>query len=367
MWSSKILKTILLFVEEQLFPPTSFTLMRLPFPLIRRPRCLRLTPPHNHRRTLLTLAIETSGGDTAAAILEKQKAKSTLHFHDKVTSDNRAFQGVHPLIALESHQKSLALLVNRALQSLPVRTAESATWGNAVQICGAKGEADTLREKPDFITVTRGPGMQSNLMTGLDMAKGLAVAWQVPVVGVNHMQAHALTPRLVSSLDAASESEESLPRFPFLSLLVSGGNTMLVHSSDIVSHSILAEKTDIPVGNVLDKCARDILPKALLDNGKSVMYGPMLEAFAFPNGEKDYDYTPPETQRGLNTMKTTQFGWAIRPPLSEDKSASMEFSYSGLGAVIRRIVEGNPEMSDPERRLLAQETMRVAFEHLASR
>ncbi|OBT95805.1 hypothetical protein VE01_06441 [Pseudogymnoascus verrucosus] len=341
--------------------------MRLPFPLIRRPRCLPLTRPHNRRRTLLTLAIETSCDDTSVAILEKQKAKSTLHFHDKVTSDNRAFQGVHPLIALESHQKSLALLVNRALRSLPEREAGSATWGNAVQIRGAKGEADTLREKPDFITVTRGPGMQSNLMTGLDMAKGLAVAWQVPVLGVNHMQAHALTPRLVSSLNASSESAESHPRFPFLSLLVSGGNTMLVHSSDIVSHSILAEKTDIPVGNVLDKCARDILPKALLENGKSVMYGPMLEAFAFPNGAKDYDYTPPETQRGLNTMKTTQFGWAIRPPLSEDKSSSMEFSYSGLGAIIRRIVESNPEMSDPERRLLAQETMRVAFEHLASR
>ncbi|KFY18784.1 hypothetical protein V491_04700, partial [Pseudogymnoascus sp. VKM F-3775] len=142
---------------------------------------------------------------------------------------------------------------------------------------------------------------------------------------------------------------------------------MLVHSSDIVSHSILAEKTDIPVGNVLDKCARDILPASLLDNGKSVMYGPMLEAFAFPNGAEGYDYTPPETQRGLNMMKTTEFGWAIRPPLSEDKSSSMEFSYSGLGAIIRRIVEGNPEMSDLERRVLAQETMRVAFEHLASR
>ncbi|OBT88846.1 hypothetical protein VE02_03170 [Pseudogymnoascus sp. 03VT05] len=345
--------------------------MRLPPPLIRLPRCLPLTRPHN-RRTLLTLAIETSCDDTSVAILSKHKAKSTLHFHDKVTSDNRAFQGVHPLIALESHQKSLALLVNRALQSLPERDAGSATWANAVRIRGADGDTHTLRERPDFITVTRGPGMQSNLMTGLDTAKGLAVAWQIPVLGVNHMQAHALTPRLVSSLrnDASAEAggdEALLPRFPFLSLLVSGGNTMLVHSRDIVTHSILAEKTDIPVGNVLDKCARDILPAELLENGKSVMYGPLLEAFAFQNGAEDYDYTAPETQRGLNTVKMTEFGWAIRPPLSEDKSANMEFSYSGLGAIIRRVVEGKPEMEERERRVLARETMRVAFEHLASR
>jgi N6-L-threonylcarbamoyladenine synthase len=341
--------------------------MRSPFTLIRRARCLSIARYHE-RRPLLTLAIETSCDDTSVAILEKQNTRSTLHFHEKVTSDNRAFQGVHPLVALESHQKSLALLVNRALQSLPERPNESATWTNAIQVHGSDtGYSHTLRKRPDFITVTRGPGMQANLMTGLDTAKGLAVAWQIPILGVNHMQAHALTPRLVSSLNASSASLDVGPAFPFLSLLVSGGNTMLVHSSDIVSHSILAEKTDIPVGNVLDKCARDILPASLLDNGKSVMYGQMLETFGFPGGAKDDDYAPPATQCEINTMKTTQFGWALRPPLSVDKGSAMEFSYSGLGAAVRRIVVGNPAITDLERRVLAQETMRVAFEHLASR
>jgi N6-L-threonylcarbamoyladenine synthase len=207
--------------------------------------------------------------------------------------------------------------------------------------------------------------MQSNLMTGLDTAKGLAIAWQIPLLGVNHMQAHALTPRLVSSLSAPTAA--ITPRFPFLSLLVSGGNTMLVHSRDLVNHAILAEKTDVAVGNVIDKCARDILPPSFLEDGKSVMYGPLLEAFAFPNGSTDYAYTAPATKHNVNEMRTSEFGWALRPPLSRDKPYSMEFSYSGLGAAVRRVVEGNPDMADTERRLLARETMRIAFEHLASR
>jgi len=97
------------------------------------------------------------------------------------------------------------------------------------------------------------------------------------------------------------------------------------------------------------------------------MYGPLLEAFAFPSGSADYAYEAPATKHGVNEMRTSEFGWTLRPPLSRDKPYSMEFSYSGLGAAVRRVVEGNPDITDAERRVLARETMRVAFEHLASR
>jgi N6-L-threonylcarbamoyladenine synthase len=112
------------------------------------------------RRFLLTLAIETSCDDTAVAVLETQTlANNTtgavLHFHKKITSNNTAYHGVHPLASLYSHQENLAGLVDEAIQNLPPKCL------------------------PDFVSVTRGPGMRSNLFTGLDTAKGLAAAWQV--------------------------------------------------------------------------------------------------------------------------------------------------------------------------------------------
>lgn len=107
----------------------------------------------------MTLAIETSCDDTSVAIVEKELQDSQpvarIHFHEKVTSNNAAFRGVHPLVSLQSHQENLAILVSKAIQHLPDR------------------------RLPDFVSVTRGPGMRSNLFTGLDTAKGLAVAWQV--------------------------------------------------------------------------------------------------------------------------------------------------------------------------------------------
>lgn len=112
----------------------------------------------------MTLAVETSCDDTSVAVVEKGvhdgNTVARLHFHKKLTSNNTQFQGVYPLVALKSHQENLANLVAEAIDHLPAH--------------------DGVRRLPDFVAVTRGPGMRSNLFTGLDTAKGLAVAWQVP-------------------------------------------------------------------------------------------------------------------------------------------------------------------------------------------
>lgn len=153
-----------------------------------RPRCRtlqavvrsRILPPPQWRprRCLMTLAIETSCDDTSVAIVEKEtrhgRTTAQLHFHKKVTSDNAVYQGVHPLVSLLSHQENLAMLLHEAMRSLPMRDGE---------IPPEDAQASTVdlatRRLPDFVSVTRGPGMRSNLFTGLDTAKGLAVAWQV--------------------------------------------------------------------------------------------------------------------------------------------------------------------------------------------
>ena len=130
-----------------------------------------------NRRPLITLAIETSCDDTSVAILEHRDRsrfpRAVLHFHKKITSNSSVYQGIHPIVSLESHQESLATLINEAIQELP--SADFHEGDDAIAVANQAWR----KRKPDFISVTRGPGMRSNLFTGLDTAKGLAVAWQV--------------------------------------------------------------------------------------------------------------------------------------------------------------------------------------------
>ncbi|KAI4229920.1 MAG: hypothetical protein L6R36_000429 [Xanthoria steineri] len=324
-------------------------------------------------RQLITLAIETSCDDTSVAVLETARRNGTsqdqraaiLHFHEKVTADNARFRGVHPIVALESHNKQLAPLVAEALRNSP-----SPDQGSpSISIRSPSGWLE--KSKPDFISVTRGPGMLSSLNTGLNTAKGLATAWQVPLVGVNHMLAHALTPRLVHALE--TENNERLsPEFPFLTLLVSGGHTMLVHSKALTHHAILANTMDIAIGDCIDKMARHILPVGVIEDSAEMMYGRLLEHFAFPNGPSDHRYIAPRTRAEDLSQKPSIWGWALTAPLSRTRSGSrskdMAFSFAGLGSAIERICHRiETAMTLDERRDVAREAFRVAFEHLASR
>lgn len=320
-------------------------------------------------RQLITLAIETSCDDTAVAILEKQGNSATLHFNEKITANNGAYKGIHPLVALESHQENLSALIRKAVQHLPHTSAR----GNG--------------RIPDFVSVTRGPGMRANLCTGLDTAKGLAVAWEIPLLGVHHMQAHALTPRLDYALCNTDPNSPLDPPFPFLSLLVSGGHTLLIHSESLTRHKILANTLDIAIGDCIDKAARSILPASLLVDAPSGAFGPLLEHFAFPNGSADYNYTPPSSRAEelASCTRPSPYGWPFALPLAigegGKKSRTLAFAFSGMNTYVQRLAERgwdrdanklsktrrDSPISQDEVRYLAQEVQRVAFEHLASR
>ena len=325
--------------------------------------------------------------DTSVAILEKHDTKSpssslspfpalaTLHCHQKITSNNTPYGGIHPLISLDSHQENLATLVASSLQYLPdAHLHPDSSPASTIPIRLPNGTT-TQKLKPTFITATRGPGMRSSLSTGLDTAKGLAAAWQIPFLGVNHMQAHALTPRLVSALSSPTTTAPT-PRYPFLTLLVSGGHTLLAHSISATNHPILASTTDIAIGDCLDKIARLVLPSEPVPD-MPTMYGPLLERFAFPQdeiGSSDYDYKAPSTRHEELIQHPTAWGWALGVPLAETRA--MEYSFSGMGSSCWRIMryglggvrdEERKEVSIEERRILAREAMRVGFEHLASR
>ncbi|KAI1211066.1 glycoprotease family-domain-containing protein [Annulohypoxylon truncatum] len=373
---------------------------RLFLPISHSPRCHQFSSQPTRRRRLLTLAIETSCDDTCVAVLEKDagpKGAAHLLFNDKTTSANRSFQGVHPLVAVASHTEHIAGLVREAMRALPNALGKQDADlrdGNRDRNIG--GEENVLwvdgqaRRKPDFVAVTRGPGMLSSLATGLNMAKGLAVAWDIPLLGVNHMQAHALTPRLVSALEAGKQertqeekekSFEPTPAFPFLSLLVSGGHSLLVLSRSLNDHAILAQAKSIAVGDMIDKCARAILPaSAIAGGGETIVYGALLERFAFPSPSSpsspqdayadtadtiDYGYTPPAKRVDEIQNFDSGRGWFLRPPLA--LSRDMQYEFGGMNGHVLKILDERPDMDLAQRRVLARETMRLTFEHLATR
>ncbi|RAK98968.1 N(6)-L-threonylcarbamoyladenine synthase family protein [Aspergillus ibericus CBS 121593] len=324
-------------------------------------------------RGLLTLAIETSCDDTSVAIVEKEANAVQIHFLDKVTCDTTAYQGIHPVVALESHQENIASLVNKALAHLPVACETKHARHQTINIANSS----ELRRKPDLVCATRGPGFRSNLFVGLDTGKALSVGWQVPFVGVHHMQAHLLTPRLVSCLNRGQNSNPDValsqpvtPEFPFLSILISGGHSMLVKSSSITEHEIMASTADRALGEALDKAARDIIPDSLLQTSKSTMYGKLLEQFAFPNGSADYaDYKAPKSRGEELLPRENPWGWNFTEPWSH--SRQLQFSFCFIGATLARLFAAREAsgqvISHDERIALAREAMRSSFEHLASR
>ncbi|POS88376.1 hypothetical protein EPUL_000925 [Erysiphe pulchra] len=326
------------------------------------------------QQNLLTIAIETSCDDTSVAVLEKHANNSaTLHFHSKITSDNRAYGGIHPLVAHESHQKNLSRLLDFALKRLPKPDGEPSQSHKILQNTLIVGQR--LARKPQFITVTRGPGMRASLITGIDTAKGLAVGLQVPLLGVNHMQAHALTPRLISAIDTSVSDGSCIeisPKFPFLSLLISGGHTMLVLSRSIWDHTILANTNDLALGDMLDKSARAMLPTSYSSQFSNVMYGRALEEFTFTRPFDGHQYIPPKASPIARSGSEQGYHWIITPPYVCPGPEGMakyanQFSFSGIGSKARSIMEKSPNMLDCERRCLAKSVMTVAFEHIGSR
>ena len=211
--------------------------------------------------------------------------------------------------------------------------------------------------------------MRTSLFTGLDTAKGLAVAWQIPLIGVNHMQAHALTPRLVAAMEYDNEKTTPGPKFPFITLLVSGGHTLLMSTKSLIDHSILATTADIAIGDALDKIARAVLPPESIQSSREIMYGRLLEHYCFPTSSSEhvsYAYNPPITRLEELKPRQTKWGWALGAPLAHTRQ--MKFSFSGLESACGRIMDDRgATMDEEERRELGIEAMRVAFEHLASR
>jgi N6-L-threonylcarbamoyladenine synthase len=229
----------------------------------------------------LVLGIETSCDETAAAVVDEH-----FHVHSSVVEssieEHRAFGGVVPELAGRAHVTTIGPVVRRALSE-----------------AGLDPRAPTL----SGVAVTSGPGLIGSLLVGLSTAKALALAWDVPFVGVNHLEGHLFAPLL-----EARDLE-----WPLMTLLVSGGHSLIVLQRGPGQHEVLGETIDDAAGEAYDKVARWL--------GLGYPGGPEIDRLA-REGSSD----------------------ALKLPVSMIGD-DYDLSFSGLKTAVVRATQAHPEIS----------------------
>jgi N6-L-threonylcarbamoyladenine synthase len=214
------------------------------------------------------LGIESSCDETAAAVVENGRAILSNLVASQVDL-HAQFGGVFPEVASRQHIRTIYAIVDQALQ-----------------------QAHLCLKDVDAIAVTRGPGLPGSLVVGINVAKGLALGSGLPLIGINHLEAHiysawlAWPPFASSGADAQSGSPEAAkaePGFPLLALIVSGGHTELILMEDHLQYRRLGGTLDDAAGEAFDKIARLLgLP---YPGGPSIQLaagGGSPQAFNFP-------------------------------------------------------------------------------------
>jgi N6-L-threonylcarbamoyladenine synthase len=201
------------------------------------------------------LAIESSCDETSASIIVNGKVLNNIVATQSV---HEKYGGVVPELASRAHQENLIPVVHEALST-----------------------AGISKKELSAIAVTRGPGLMGSLLVGVSFAKAFAKALDIPLIDVNHMQAHVL----------AHFIEEPRPSFPFICLTVSGGHTQLVLVKDHLTMEVIGETQDDAVGEAFDKTAKLL--------GLPYPGGPLLDRHAKEGNPKAFTF-PVTRMPGLN-------------------------------------------------------------------
>jgi N6-L-threonylcarbamoyladenine synthase len=195
------------------------------------------------------LAIESSCDDTAAAVLQNGVILSNVVAGQKV---HEQYGGVVPELASRAHQQNIVPVVDVALQ-----------------------QAGIAKAQLQAIAFTAGPGLIGSLMVGVSFAKSMAMALNIPLIDVNHMQAHVL----------ALFIDDPKPKFPFLCLTVSGGHTMITVMKDHFTGEIIGHTTDDAAGEAFDKAAKIL--------GLPYPGGPLIDKYANDGNPRAFIFPKP--------------------------------------------------------------------------
>ena len=248
---------------------------------------------------MVILGIESSCDDTSAAVIKDGVLLSNVTASQAV---HEAYGGVVPELASRAHQQNIVPVVDQALR-----------------------QAGVEREELSAVAFTRGPGLMGSLLVGVSFAKGLAASLDIPMIEVNHLQGHILAHFVREEGD-----DHVVPQFPFLCLLVSGGNSQIVLVRAYNDMEIVGRTIDDAAGEAIDKCSKVM--------GLGYPGGPIIDRLARKGNAHAYEFARPQIagyDYSFSGLKTS-FLYNLRDWVAgdadfiehhkEDLAASLEFT-----------------------------------------
>jgi N6-L-threonylcarbamoyladenine synthase len=221
------------------------------------------------------LAIESSCDDTSAAVLCNDKVLSNVVANQDI---HTKYGGVVPELASRAHQQNIVPVVHQALR-----------------------QANIDKKQLKAIAFTQGPGLMGSLLVGTSFAKGLAQGLQIPLLAINHMQAHILAHFI-------DDDSQEKPEFPFLAMTISGGHTQIVQVNSYFDMTVIGETIDDAIGEAFDKSAKIL--------GLPYPGGPFIDKNATLGNPKAFQFPRP-------------------------KVADLNFSFSGLKTAVLYFIQKN--------------------------
>ncbi len=241
----------------------------------------KLVETMEQRKDIIILGIESSCDDTSAAVIRNGVLLSNVTASQAV---HEAYGGVVPELASRAHQQNVVPVVDQALK-----------------------RAGVDKEALSAVAFTRGPGLMGSLLVGVSFAKGFARALGIPLIDVNHLQGHVL-----AHFIKEDENDHDQPSFPFLCLLVSGGNSQIILVKAYNDMEVLGQTIDDAAGEAIDKCSKVM--------GLGYPGGPVIDRLARQGNPLAYTFARPHIagyDYSFSGLKTS-FLYSLRDWLKED-------------------------------------------------
>lgn len=251
---------------------------------------------------IIILGIESSCDDTSAAVLKNGFLLSNVVASQKV---HEAYGGVVPELASRAHQQNIVPVVDQAIK-----------------------QAGIKREDITAIAFTRGPGLLGSLLVGTSFTKGFAQSLNIPMIEVNHLQGHILA-HFISEFD----TENDLPKFPHLCLLVSGGNSQIVLVHDHLKMEVIGQTIDDAAGEAFDKCAKVM--------GLPYPGGPVVDRLAKEGNPNAFEFAKPRIpglDYSFSGLKTS-FLYFLRDRLKENTNFIEEYKADLCASLQKTIID----------------------------
>ena len=253
-------------------------------------------------KRIIIMGIESSCDDTSAAIIRDGEILSNVVASQKVHEE---YGGVVPELASRAHQQNIIPVVDLAMK-----------------------RAGISREEISAVAFTRGPGLLGSLLVGTSFAKGFSLASKIPLIEVNHLQGHVLA-LFIKEKDV----EFTPPKFPFLCLLVSGGNSQIILVRDYLDMEVIGQTIDDAAGEAFDKCAKVM--------GLPYPGGPHVDRLAKEGDPHRFEFSRPRIP-GLDYSFSglkTNFLYFLRDNLKENENFVEENKVDLCASLQHTIIE----------------------------